>query len=86
MKCHTRVHTLKISDDNWDNIVLGRKKFEVRYNDRNYQLGDNIRFMSADGLFKRSNAENELFYEIIFVQSGYGLKEDFVVLGIEASK
>lgn len=78
-----RVHTLKITNDNWDNIELGRKKFEIRYNDRNYQLGDKIRFMTEDGLWKRKHTDPETFYNIIFVQSGYGLENNFVVLGIE---
>lgn len=70
-------HKLKIEDIHFENILLGRKQFEVRYNDRNFQLGDTIEFIHVDGC----DRAGEIF-EIIFVQSGYGLKEDFVVLGI----
>ena len=71
-------HSLKIEVIHLANILLGRKKFEVRYNDRGYQLGDTIKFESIDGC---TNYGGE--YEIIYVHSGYGLEKDFVVLGIE---
>lgn len=79
-----RTHVIKITDDNWENIELGRKRFEVRFNDRNYQLGDKIKFMDEDGVLERwTGGHKEAVFKIIFVQSGYGLEKDFVVLGIK---
>lgn len=70
-------HKLKIEDTHFANIMLGRKKFEVRYNDRNYQLGDLIEFIHTNGCDRAGET-----FEIIFVQSGYGLQNEFVILGI----
>jgi ASC-1-like (ASCH) protein len=72
-------HTVKIEDCHYENILDGRKRFEVRYNDRNYQLGDELEFTKVSGLERLGSS----IFKIIFVQSGYGLKENFVVLGIE---
>lgn len=72
------VHELKIEDVYFDQINDGAKKFEVRYNDRGYQNGDHIIFLDTYG----SNRFNSGLYEIIYIHSGLGMKEYFVVLGI----
>ena len=74
-------HKLKIEDAHYENIVAGRKRFEVRLNDRGYQLGDEIEFKEVDGVFER-----EGIWKIIFVHSGYGMDNNFVILGIEEDK
>lgn len=71
------VHKLKIEDVYYDQIIDGAKKFEVRYNDRGYQNGDHVKFFERDGSFERNG-----LWEIIYVHSGLGMKEMFVVLGI----
>lgn len=35
-----RIHDLKILPQYFIDVLTGRKRFEVRYNDRNYRLGD----------------------------------------------
>jgi len=35
-------HTLKIDPDYWEDIANGKKTFEVRVNDRDYRVGDNL--------------------------------------------
>lgn len=89
-KNNKRVHNLKI-DERWaDDILFHNKTFEVRRNDRNYQKGDLIVFnvVEEGGYIWRSetNIEHELTgkeYEIIYVHSGLGLEEGYVVLGIK---
>ena len=71
------VHLIKIEDVYYDQIIDGSKKFEVRYNDRGYQTGDHIKFHRPIGRIER-----EGLWEIIYVHSGLGMKEMFVVLGI----
>lgn len=72
------VHQLKIEDIYFDQINDGAKQFEVRYNDRGYQNGDHIEFLDTIG----SKRYNSGLWEIIYVHSGLGMKEMFVVLGI----
>ena len=37
-------HKLKIQQEHLDNLISGRKKVEIRLNDRDYQRGDLLIF------------------------------------------
>ena len=43
-------HNLKIKQCFADAIVKGEKNFEIRYNDRGYQTGDEIKFNVIDNI------------------------------------
>jgi ASC-1-like (ASCH) protein len=36
------IHELKLYKEYFDDVASGVKKFEFRYNDRNYQVGDEL--------------------------------------------
>lgn len=72
------IHQLKIKDVYFDQINEGAKKFEVRFNDRGYQNGDHIKFLSELG----TERYNSGLYEIIYIHSGLGMDNNYVVLGI----
>ena len=72
------LHTLKIEDVHYDNIISGANEFEVRYNDRDYQKGDTIKFTLVSGVFERDGV-----WKIKHIHSGYGMASNFVILGIE---
>ncbi len=78
------IHRLKILDIFADDILEGNKTFELRYNDRNYQKGDLIRFVVVDkgGYVSRHPLGRELF-QIIYFLEGWGLKDGYVALGIQ---
>ena len=42
------LHTLKIERRYYDRIIEDKKTFEIRKNDRDYQVGDCIRFCVID--------------------------------------
>lgn len=42
-------HELKILPKFFDDICSGKKKFEIRKNDRNFQIGDYVGFREWDG-------------------------------------
>lgn len=67
-------HYLKIEKVYLDNLQDGRKKVEIRYNDRDYQIGDLLLFNIPDGYIK---------FKITHIHSGYGLKEGYVALSIK---
>jgi hypothetical protein len=70
---------LKIEDLHYNNIVNEYKKFEVRNNYRNYKVDDIIVFTTVDGLSIREGQ-----WKIHFIHdSGYGMKDNFVILGIK---
>jgi len=43
-----KAHDLKIYPEYWEDIVTGKKTFEVRKNDRDYQVGDLLLFRKFD--------------------------------------
>ena len=38
----TKGHDLKISPVYYENVLSGRKKFEIRFNDRDFNIGDTV--------------------------------------------
>lgn len=79
-----RYHTLKLQKRFCDAVFSGEKTFEVRYNDRGFQRGDRVRFIAMDGeITIVDHPINNLIYEITYVLSGWGIKEDYVVFGIK---
>ncbi|WP_211252306.1 DUF3850 domain-containing protein [Marinobacterium jannaschii] len=85
-------HVLKTDPDvfqlSWD----GLKDYEIRYNDRDYQVGDHLELQET----KFSGAEMALLdeycveftgcvlhCEITHVLSGYGLQEGWVILSLK---
>lgn len=84
---HKMIHLLKLREDFAPAIEAGIKPFEIRYNDRGYQKGDQIIFhtIDKDGQRTPSSIEKKTF-EVTYVLSGWGLKEDYVALGIKEIK
>lgn len=77
------IHCLKLQEGFADAVISGDKCFEVRLNDRGYQRGDYIKFTVMEGSFKKQHQLNECAFEITYVLNGWGIKEDYVVLGIK---
>lgn len=75
-------HSVKIQMEYYEHIIEGRKRFEVRLNDRDYQVGDTL-------LLREYNAHTDYCkmgssrWEIVYVHCGLGMKKGYVVLGIE---
>ncbi len=79
-----QVHELKILEDFATAILVGDKPFEIRKNDRGFQKGDLISFwvINSKGLNEPHELNNRL-YEITYVLNGFGLRNDYVCLGIK---
>lgn len=83
-----RIHQLDISEACADAILSGEKQFDIRFNDQEFQKGDWIRYVvKKSSVLGYKNAEEQPFvdkpYEITYVTNKLGLKEGWVVLGIE---
>ncbi|MBQ9003778.1 MAG: DUF3850 domain-containing protein [Eggerthellaceae bacterium] len=76
-------HILKIERPFADAVVEGRKKFEVRRNDRGFNAGDTVEFRCVEGGAEARHKINGKRYRIAYVLSGHGLREAFVAFGIE---
>lgn len=78
------IHKIKLQKGFCDAVLDGSKTFEVRYNDRGYQKGDFVEFISMDGeYFQAYHDIDKKRYEITYVLSGWGIKENYVVFGIK---
>lgn len=81
-----KIHELKITPSYFGDVVHKRKKFEVRKNDRGYKLGDYLCLREYDTEYQVYTGR-EVVVEIIYMLENFvGLKENYVVLGISASK
>ena len=53
MRWNTQIdHSLKILPEHFNAVVSGNKKSEIRYNDRNYRVGDILSLREWDGIMR----------------------------------
>lgn len=76
-----QVHELKILPKYLDAIVSGEKRFELRKNDRDYQVGDILCLREYDGEY----TGREKYYSINYILKDcpeYGLMDGYCILGL----
>lgn len=83
-----KVHELKIQQDYYENVFNGRKTFELRKNDRGFQVGDLIQFrVLGKNLFGLDNSIlTPQLYVITYILENvpeYGLDKEYCILGIK---
>ena len=87
-----KLHELKILHEYLVDVDLGKKTFELRKNDRDYQVGDLIRFIDIredDSTAKNQiepNIDENTLYRITYVLKDvekYGLDKDYCILAIK---
>jgi len=71
-------HKIKIHQEYYNAILEGNKTAEIRFNDRNYEVGDTINFHHVDNSF----AIDGRTWVITHVCSFLGLVEGYVMLSI----
>jgi hypothetical protein len=69
---YSKIHEVKIEPRFLDRINSGQKRFEIRNDDRDYQVGDWMRLTSCDGEFLAV----KIIYKSTFMQ-----REGYCVLG-----
>ncbi len=81
----TKIHELKLLDNFCDDVLNGRKNFEVRENDRGFQTGDHVKFkrVDRDRIERPGHEIEKKEYVITYILSGWGIKENTVVFGIK---
>lgn len=88
-----KLHELKILHKYLVEVDLGKKTFELRKNDRDYQVGDLIRFIDVredDSTANKNqiepNIDENTLYRITYVLKDvekYGLNKDYCILAIK---
>ena len=78
------IHVLKIYPQYFDEIRLGFKKFEVRYNDRDYKNGDYLLLREYD-VDTNSYTMRTIFCKVtsILGSESYFVKDGYVIMSIE---
>lgn len=72
-------HDLKIEKQYLENLVSGKKRCEIRFNDRDYQVGDVLHFKEY---FFDGNVIDRNF-KVTHIHSGLGMADGFVVLSVK---
>lgn len=76
-------HSLKIGEERLTNLVHGRKKVEIRVNDRDYQAGDTLQFKKERLLSSGQVVSDSKFFVITHIHSGLGMQDNYVALSAE---
>ena len=75
------MHKIKILPEYFEAVLTGRKRFELRKNDRNYKIGDKIELAEWE---EGDYTGRSLTFVITYILEGcpeYGLKEGYCILG-----
>ena len=79
-------HKLKILPEYVQDIFEEKKKFEVRINDRNYQVDDTFEYITVpefDNDERYDLLPHGQVFIIIYIHTGIGMQEGYVVFGAE---
>jgi len=78
------VHTLKCCTGYFSPIVQDRKKFEVRLNDRDFKVGDELHLEEYEPETKTYTGR-VVAVEVKFILQGgqFGIEKDYCVMSIE---
>ncbi|TKI68889.1 DUF3850 domain-containing protein [Sulfurimonas crateris] len=76
-------HNLKIMECRYRDIIDCLKTFEIRYNDRNYSIGDTLILhpISKDGKYLHGLGYLPIEVEVVYIDT-FQQKENYLVLGI----
>ncbi len=75
-------HELKCHKIFFQRSWSGSKRFEIRYNDRDFQTGDNIVLKEIDDDGKETGRRISMV--ITYILSSYsGLKDNYVILSVQ---
>lgn len=78
-------HQLKVWSEYMDDLLNGSKTFELRYNDRNFQVGDSLLLMEYDKENKKYlNREFKVRITYVLDNSVFdALKDGYVIMGLK---
>ncbi|MWN91346.1 DUF3850 domain-containing protein [Gilliamella sp. Pra-s65] len=74
-------HELKIKSEHFMDVIKGIKKAEIRYNDRNYQVGDILKLHEIDEHSNRTGNQCGVIVSHILDDTEY-LRDGYVMLSI----
>lgn len=77
-----KIHRLKTLNPYFDDVYNDRKDFEVRENDRNFQVGDRIQLVE---IVPEGDRQRYVIKDIKYILHGgqFGIVPGYVVLGLK---
>ncbi len=78
------IHELKIWPEPYAAVATGLKEFEVRLDDRDYQVENTLWLREWDPVTQAYTDAPMLFRRVVYVHRGLGMLPGFVVLGMKA--
>lgn len=80
-------HELKILPQYFEKVLFNLKNFEIRYNDRNFTVGDILCLKEFEaGSYTGRSIEAKVIYLLSSEDFPEGLKNGYVILGIKKLK
>ena len=76
-------HNLKTWMPFYQDVIDGRKTFELRKNDRDYQVGDTLTLIEVDPTNELAPTGRQINKEVVYLLTGWGLEDGYVVLAIK---
>lgn len=78
------IHVIKLSQPYFDHVWNGLKDFEVRKNDRNYQLGDRLKMVESTTITPIPG-RRYILKDIKYILHGgqHGIAPGYVVIGLK---
>lgn len=79
-----RTHRLKTWQQFMMDVATGKKPFEVRLDDRSYQVEDKLLLLGWDNN-KKEYTGQEIEAEVTYILTGgqFGIEQGFVVMGVK---
>lgn len=77
-------HELKILPQFYNAVISNRKTFEIRKDDRDYQVGDRILLREFDGEKYTNRKTRRIITYILREAKEYGLEDGYCILGIRS--
>lgn len=72
-----KVHEIKCDQTYFESLLKGEKNFELRFNDRNYQVGDGL-------ILKKNGTNKKAFASIDYILKDFaGLQDNYVILNLK---
>ncbi|EMW5402137.1 DUF3850 domain-containing protein [Enterococcus faecalis] len=75
------IHKLKINHEYFTPVLQGIKNFEIRFNDRNYSVGDTVLLQEIEPE-SRNYTGRELKVKIVYI-TDYEQKDGYIVFGFK---
>lgn len=86
MEKEIKVHVLKTWEEYFWEVVSQKKTFELRKNDRDFKVGDELLLECYDGKKnKYLNASTKVKVTYILEGGSFGLEKGYVILGIKST-